>query len=61
MERILNEVFEEYGISIREAFSLSSEDTGGIYEQIDGVISLDSDLYLVEMKWKKIPVDKKTT
>ncbi len=29
----------------------------GIVEQIDGVIALDGDLYLVEMKWWAEPLD----
>jgi restriction system protein len=50
LEGVLNDLFRLYGISIREAFVLRI--TGlGVVEQIDGVIEIDGDLYLVEMKW----------
>jgi len=58
LENVLNELFKIYDISIREAFTLSDDEANGIYEQIDGVIGLDGEVYLVEMKWKKDPIGK---
>lgn len=56
LEKILNELFSAFGISIREAFTVNGQDGEGIIEQIDGVIELDGHLYFVEMKWWKEPV-----
>ena len=58
LETILNEMFLIYGILIRESFSLVDVDDGGIYEQIDGVISVDGEVYLVEMKWTKYKIGR---
>lgn len=50
-EDVLNKFFEEFGILVKEAFSLNGENHEGIVEQIDGVIEIDGNYYLVEMKW----------
>lgn len=50
LEGVLNKLFAAYRISVREAFVLSV-DGQGIVEQIDGVVELDGELYLVEVKW----------
>lgn len=52
LEGVLNRLFKTHGISVREAFVLRV-DGEGVVEQIDGVIELESHLYLVEMKWWK--------
>jgi restriction system protein len=52
LEGILNRLFDVSGISVREGFVLRV-DGNGIVEQIDGVIELDGNLYLVEVKWWK--------
>lgn len=57
LEEVLNSLFEIYGISIRESFALVKEEGEGISEQVDGVIEIDGNLYLVEMKWTKDPID----
>lgn len=51
LERVLNELFDFYGISVREAFTIKGKCGEGVIEQIDGLIELDGHLYLVEMKW----------
>jgi hypothetical protein len=51
LESVLDRLFKWHGISVREAFTLRGNEGEGIVEQIDGVIALDGDLYLVEMKW----------
>jgi restriction system protein len=56
LETVLNRLFALDGIAIREAFTLTLAD-GTTAEQIDGAIEVDSQLYLVEMKWRKDPVD----
>ena len=49
---MLNRLFESEGILVREAFERRDDDSGaGAVEQIDGVIELGNQVYLVEMKW----------
>jgi hypothetical protein len=55
LEGVLNRLFKVTGILVREAFA-RSEVGIGVVEQIDGVIELDGDLYLVEMKWWDKPI-----
>jgi restriction endonuclease Mrr len=55
LESALNRLFVAFGVSVKEAFHLTG-DSGGIVEQIDGVIELSGALYSVEMKWYKEPV-----
>jgi restriction system protein len=50
LEKVLNRLFQADGISIREAFTMRV-DGQGVVEQIDGVVELDGEYYLVEMKW----------
>ena len=56
LELVLNNLFNIYGISIREAFHIVGDYSEGIVEQIDGVIEIDGDLYFVEMKWWAEPL-----
>ena len=52
LEGVLNRLFESEEILVREAFERRDDESGtGAIEQIDGVIELDRQLYLVEMKW----------
>jgi hypothetical protein len=44
------------GISVRDAFHLTGDEHEGIVEQIDGVVVIDGEVYLVEMKWLADPV-----
>lgn len=53
LEGVLNLLFSIYGILIREAFTRKGDNGEGIIEQIDGVIEIDNQIYLVEIKWKK--------
>ena len=56
LERVLNALFQAYGILVREAFSLTGDNGEGIVEQIDGVIEIEGHLYFVEMKWWDKPI-----
>ncbi|MCP9447051.1 MAG: restriction endonuclease [Nitrospira sp.] len=56
LEGVLNRLFELHGILVREAFNRVGDAGKGVVEQIDGVISLDGDIYLVEMKWWDKPL-----
>jgi restriction system protein len=55
LEKLLNELFSHYGILVRESFTLRIDGVG-IVEQIDGVVELDGQLYLVEVKWHSEPL-----
>ena len=57
LEPIMNELFKEAGVLVKESFRRGSASGAGSIEQIDGVIELDGNIYLVEMKWLKTPVD----
>lgn len=56
LEGVLNSLFALHGILVREAFQRIADAGEGVVEQIDGVISLDGDIYLVEMKWWNKPL-----
>ncbi|WP_026382213.1 restriction endonuclease [Achromobacter xylosoxidans] len=56
LEGVLNDLFQAYGILVREDFRRKDPDTSVVLEQIDGVIEVDGVIYLVEMKWLKAPV-----
>jgi restriction system protein len=56
LEGVLNRLFAAYGILLKEDFAIRTESGNAIAEQIDGAIELDSQVYLVEMKWWKEPI-----
>jgi len=56
LEDVLNDMFSAYGILVREDFCRKDPDTSVVLEQIDGVIELDGEVHLVEMKWLNSPV-----
>ena len=58
LEGVLNRLFEAYGILVREAFTVKGSCSEGVIEQIDGVVEIDGDLYLVEMKWWNGPIGR---
>ncbi len=56
LEGVLNSLFAEYGILVREAFTVKGACSEGVIEQIDGLVELDGYLYLVEFKWWNKPL-----
>lgn len=58
LESVLNKLFDVNGILIREAFTINGNNNEGIIEQIDGVIEIEGQVYLVEMKWWDQPLGK---
>lgn len=56
LESVLNRLFKASDILVREAFTLTGDQGEGVVEQIDGVVEVDGELYLVEMKWLGKPV-----
>ena len=56
LEIVLSDIFTFFKIGIREPFCIADEETGKIYEQIDGTIELNNYLTLVEMKWEHDPI-----
>jgi len=51
LEGVLNRYFKAQGVLVRDAFILRGDPGQGVVEQIDGVIEIEGNLYLVEMKW----------
>lgn len=56
LEEVLNRFFKSNGILVRDNFKRVSEYGNGVIEQVDGIIELDGEVYLVEMKWLNEPV-----
>ncbi len=56
LERILTELFSAYGVLVREPFTVKGRCGEGVIEQIDGLIELEGNLYLVELKWWSSPL-----
>lgn len=54
-EKLLNDLFAVDGLLVRESFTLRHGDQG-VVEQIDGLIELDGQSYLVEAKWWSKPL-----
>ncbi len=59
-EGVMNRLFAHAHIKLREAFTVTMDETGKALEQIDAVVELDNRAYLVEMKWEKNPIDVPT-
>ncbi|WP_018626607.1 restriction endonuclease [Niabella aurantiaca] len=53
LEFVLNGYFKVFEILIKDDFKRLGEPGDGIIEQLDGVIEIDNQIFLVEMKWKK--------
>lgn len=51
VESALNRLFAAYDVLIADDFRRKGAAGEGVLEQIDGVIEVDKELYLVEMKW----------
>lgn len=56
LESVLNDLFGLGDILVSEAFTLKGMAGEGIIEQLDGVIEIDGEIYLVEMKWWNEPL-----
>jgi restriction system protein len=56
LEGVLNRLFRAYGMLVRESFTVKGVCGEGVIEQIDGVVEIDGDLFLVEMKWWNKPL-----
>jgi restriction system protein len=55
LEKVLNRLFALDGMSVKESFRLVGDAGEGTVEQIDGVVVIDGEIYLVEAKWLKEP------
>jgi restriction endonuclease Mrr len=58
LESVLNRLFAASDILVRDAFTLTGSQGEGVVEQIDGVVEIDRQIYLVEMKWWSNPIGK---
>jgi hypothetical protein len=56
LEAVLNSLFAAYGILVREGFTVKGRCGEGVIEQIDGLVEVDGQLYLVELKWWNTPL-----
>lgn len=56
LEKVLARLFALDEVLVKESFALASPSGNGIVEQIDGVIEIDGNQYLVEMKWHDSPL-----
>lgn len=56
LEGVLNRLFAIGGILVRQAFARVALTGEGVIEQIDGVIEIDGEIYLVELKWWDKPL-----
>lgn len=53
LESVLNGYFKVYEILVKEDFKRLGDPGEGIIEQVDGIVEIDNQIFLVEMKWKK--------
>jgi hypothetical protein len=53
LETALNRYFKYSGILVSEAITLKGDPGNGIVEQIDGVVQIRGQLFLVEVKWEQ--------
>jgi hypothetical protein len=53
LESVLGSYFRVFDILIKEDFIRTGTSGDGIVEQIDSIIDLNNEIFLVEMKWKK--------
>lgn len=58
LEGVLNRLFSAAGVAITDAFTITGTEGEGIIEQIDGAISIEGNVYLVEIKWTNKPLGK---
>lgn len=51
LEKVVNDLFGVHRIQVRESFRRVAPESGSVLEQIDGVVELEGEIYLVEVKW----------
>jgi hypothetical protein len=51
LESVLNNYFRTYQILVKEDFKRVGTEGEGIVEQIDGIIEIDNQIFLVDLKW----------
>lgn len=56
LEVVLSALFAALGILVKEPFTVKGRCGEGVIEQIDGLIEVDGQLYLVELKWWNTPL-----
>lgn len=58
LEGALGDLFSAHGFEVRKPFTVSGLSDDRVIEQIDGLVELDGQIYLVEMKWWNCPIGK---
>jgi restriction system protein len=56
LEGVMSRLCRAYDVLVVEDFRRKGGGQGGVVEQIDGVVEIDSEMYLVEMKWWTSPL-----
>jgi len=56
LEAVLNSLFRAYDVLVAEDFRRKGGEGNSVEEQIDGVIEIDSQMFLAEMKWWDTPL-----
>lgn len=56
LEIVLNSLFQNAGILVKEDFTRRVHNQSTTMEQIDGAVEIDGNIYIVEMKWLKEPI-----
>jgi hypothetical protein len=56
LEPVLNNLFRAYDALVAEDFRRKGGEGSGVEEQIDGVVEIDNQMFLVEMKWWDSPI-----
>jgi len=60
LEKVLNDLFQIFGILIKDDFKRTIPKQSTVMEQIDGVVEIENNIYIVEMKWHKDPIGVET-
>lgn len=60
LEKVLNDLFQAFGILIKDDFKRTIPKQSTVMEQIDGVVEIENNIYIVEMKWHKDPIGVET-
>jgi hypothetical protein len=58
LEGALNNLFQHYGILIKDSFTCKNAEGEEVIEQVDGSVDIDGHVYLVEMKWWNKPIGR---
>jgi hypothetical protein len=58
LEHLFGRLFDTAGILVSEPFTMIGTEGEGVVEQVDGVVAIDGEYYLVETKWWAKPLGR---